>query len=241
VQFTLFSILLFGQLFVIRTQRSFGERGLISKDHLPKLGVVITASLIIGAFFLSSLWASAFALSVLLFYRVSLHFLERRQCELFRALVPILIDAWILNLRLGIAESHARETALSRMDSGFAKLVRTSLHSPNLLTDASVFEPLFIKELQNIAQTPHFALERLECLRANLKRTSDFRRKSGQATRQTRIQSLTMLILLLALSLVAIKRYGWSQVGDLVGLAVILASVGLAAIQLVARKTKWNT
>lgn len=239
--FILFSILMFGHLFVIRMQRNSAERALISQNHLTKIGTAMTTCLILGAFFFSPAWSSAFALSVLALYAMLLRCLERRRLELYRRLIPNLLDAWILNLRLGLAESHARERALKEMDPGFAKLVRTGLHSPLATSDSSFFHPIIAKELQIITQTPHFALQRLECLRSNLKRASDFRRRSGQATRQTRIQSISMIVLLIALSLVAIKRYGWSRVGDLVGYAAVLAFIGTFTIQLVARKTKWKT
>lgn len=240
MQLILFSILVFGQLFVIRTRRIFSDRAMISQNHLTKIGTGTSTSLVLGAFFMSPLWASAFAIFVLVFFFAILKFMEHRQGEVFRAMIPNFIEAWILNLRLGLAESHAREKALQEMDLRFAKLVRTRLNSPFLRSDSLIFDPLLLKELRDIVQTPHLALQKLECLRSNLKRASDFRRRSGQATRQTRIQSLTMLVLLFALSGVATKRYGWSQVGDLVGFAIILASIGIFIIQLLARKTKWR-
>nr|HNH44545.1 hypothetical protein [Agitococcus sp.] len=52
------------------------------------------------------------------------------------------------------------------------------------------------RELENISLEQHSALPRLENLRQIIRKTADFRRKSGQAVRQTAIQSAFMLILL---------------------------------------------
>lgn len=236
----LFFISVIGQLFVMRIQRKCLERALISKNALTKIGTVASFTIFIVSFFSKNTFSAALIVVCCLVFLVIVHLFEQHRLRQLRSLLPTLIDGWILNLRLGLAESAAREKALADIHPDFGKILRTSLINDFSSNHGAIFDPMVARELQAITNSPHSALLRLENLRANLKKAAEFRRRSGQAIRQTQIQASLMMLLLIALSFLAIRRYGWSQVGDLVGLALILSLLGVISIQFLARKRNWK-
>lgn len=236
----LFFVSVIGQLFIMRIHRKCLERALISPSLLTKIGTASSFTIFLISFFSKSTFGIVLIVLSCILNLLLVQIFEQRQLQQLRSLFPILIDAWILNLRLGLAESAAREKALDEIHPDFAKMLRTTLFGHFSSQKNSIISPLISQELESIKNSRHSALPRLENLRANLKRSAEFRRRSGQAIRQTQIQASLMMLLLIAISFLAIRRYGWSQVGDLVGLALILSSLGLLSIQFLTRKRHWK-
>ncbi len=240
MQAILFTVLVIGQMLVIRTQIKISERALISVTTLTKIGTAVLTFNFMIAFALGPTVATISILTISVLHWASLRLLELQKLRLIESLFPNFLDRWILNLRLGMSESYSRESALEEMDPHFAKLIRTLFLNGKTTHDHVLFDSMIKKELKNIATKPHSALNRLENLRSILKKSADFRRRSGQAIRQARIQAVGMVILLLAISFVALRRFGWNKVGDLIGLAVALSCCGGLAMNFLARKRKWK-
>jgi hypothetical protein len=98
----------------------------------------------------------------------------------------------------------------------------------------------FLQELKFLSGSAHSALARLENLREIVRKTEDFRRKSGQARRQTTIQAGVLLVLQFALAVFVYRRHGWQRHSDLIVISFLLAGCGLGWMRLLARKSQWK-
>jgi Flp pilus assembly protein TadB len=235
---------LFGNLFVIRTLQIFRERALISQTTLTKIGTLAICGGVFAVFFfihrpLAATFACLFAWLTPL---PALLAIERRKLTEYRDFVPLFLDRWIMNLKLGAASTSARDAALTTMPAPFQALIRP-IFAPRMVA-TPVKSPLLhgfaARELARLANEPHLALPRLENLREVLRKSDDFRRKSGQATRQTAIQSAVMLILFFPLLIFTVHLHGWDAISDLVLWSVLLTAFGAVAMQALARKTRWK-
>jgi hypothetical protein len=169
--------------------------------------------------------------------------LERREIDGLKNEIPLFLDRWILNLRLGSAASAARESALREHSTAFQTLLRPvfNVQKANFSRPHhAILPPAFLHEIENLQREPHSALARLENLRQLLRKSAEFRRRSGQAVRQTAIQSAVMLILLFALIVFSLGRYGWQRCGDLILASLALSMAGVLLMFALSRKTKWK-
>jgi hypothetical protein len=242
VKVILYLELAFGILFVIRTLQIFRARALISTSVVTKTGTGFVCVCVCVSFFGAHhpIFCS-FALCVCVFVLLSaLFLLERRQIDSLKQEVPLFLDRWILNLRLGSALPSAREMALKDHSLAFQSLMRPVFVLQKGRSRHALMHVSVLAELERLHFEPHAALARLENLRVYLRKSSDFRRKSGQATRQTAIQSTVMMILLLALMVFTLHRYGWKFCGDYVLEAGALSILGVTVMYVLSRKTRWK-
>src|SRR5690606_1476942 len=100
--------------------------------------------------------------------------------------------------------------------------------------------PTVARELAQIHRHEHAILARLQNLRQLVRQSDNFRRKSGQATRQMQIQSVVMLALHFALCGFVMMSKGWSTNLDIIALATLFSLTGAAIMTRIARKTKWK-
>jgi hypothetical protein len=239
----LFLLSLFGLMSALRLSREFLSRALISKSLVTKTGTLACTVALLGVFFcahntfaaiLSAIGAPIAAAIVLLA-------LERRQIDTLKLQTPLFLDRWILNMRLGASVSSAREAALrdsaERLRALLQPMFKADAQTPR---EHSFLPSKFLLELKNLSLSPHSALARLENLREMMRKSDDFRRKSGQARRQTSIQAGVLLCLHLALAIFTYRRYGWQRHSDLIVMSFVLAGCGLAVMNRLARKTKWK-
>lgn len=245
MQLILYAQLVFGNLFVIRTLQIFRARALVSTSTVTKTGTAfVCASATLSFFYARNIFQYSGLITGCIFICLALLFVfEHREIAALKNEVPVFIDRWILNLRLGLALPTARDMALRDHSESFQTLLRPVFNTQSsvaprrrhLLLNAAV-----LNELERLQLEPHSALSRLENLRFLLRKTTEFRRKSGQATRQTAIQSVVMMILLIALTFFTLHRYGWHRAGDLVLWALFLSAIGVITMYLMARKSKWK-
>lgn len=240
-----FASSLLGILFVIRTLRIFRARALLTASFLTKAGTIFVFTPLACAFFAGDRLGLAISLALLnaIAAWIALFSCERREIGILREEVPYFLDRWILNLRLGSAPLIARERALEEHSERFCRLLRP-IFSSGGLSAAKPHHPLlptkYLLELERVLREPHAARARLENLRRNWRKSSEFRRKSGQATQQTRIQASLMLFMLLALVIFTLRRYGWARAGDLTVEAVLLSMLGMVTMFVLSRKRRWK-
>jgi Flp pilus assembly protein TadB len=245
VSFILCLQLVFGNLFVIRTLQIFRARALLSQSTVTKTGTVFCALLAIVSIFHARAGVSGtilLSLCIVLCLAV-LFLLERRQIDALKAEIPLFLDRWILNLRMGLALPTARESALCEHSPEFRALMKPVFATQTAFVGRrrhGLLPAQLLFELERLQVTPHSALQRLENLRLWLRKSSEFRRKSGQAVRQTLIQSLVMLFLLLALCAWSVRRYTWSRCYDLIIMSWVLYTLGASVMFVLSRKAKWK-
>jgi hypothetical protein len=229
-------------MFVIRTFEIIRTRSLVSGKFLTKIGTTTLCASIVGAFFFAqsarecSLWLFLIEFATIL----ALILYERRQIDALKSHIPDFLDQWILNLKLGMGLSTARERALTAQRSDFRSLLIPVFVSAPENGEHMILSGAMVREFSEISREPHLALRRLENLREVVRKTADFRRRSGQAALQTRIQCIVMMVLQFALSIFTIRQFGWAKCGDLVLFSTALAIAGFFAMQFFARKRRWK-
>ena len=225
----------------------FRARALVAPFALNAVGIITLVCFSLMLFFAPIAMLGRASLSVVfaLGAPVIFYSLERRRITAFKARVPLFIDQWILNLRLGASVIAARDQALRDEDADVRALLRP-------LFDARMDEraddrrshlflpPSLLRELDHVGRASHSALERLEGVRSGLRAVAEFRRKSGQAVRQAAIQSVTMVFMLIALSIYTIHRYGWTRSGTYVTSSAMLTLIGAVLMVHLSRKTTWK-
>jgi hypothetical protein len=243
VALILFAQTMFGIVFVIRTMHVFRVRGLLRQDYVTKTGTFFVTILCLARLWrvdspITQLFSCAISMcGPLIFCLIG----ERIQLRSLRARVPLFLDRWILNMKIGNSLSSARDAALREETENFQALVRPLFEAPRAGPPRHSFlSSQVVRELQNIVRSEHSGLARLQNLRQFLKKSDSFRRKSGQAVRQTAIQSAIMTVLLVALSLFTIRKYGWARSADLIGLATLLSTTGVLLMVHLSRKSKWK-
>ncbi len=245
MKFILFAQTLIGIWFVVRTLQIFRARAIIKSSTVINIGTLFVCKIVFIAFFCANYVVSCF---ILIFLALSSHFLilfiiEHIQILKLKSEFPIFLDRWLLNIKLGHAIAHACELTLRFHSKSFRTLIRPifSLEETSKAADQHILVSNFIvDELRRSHAEPHFARTRLESLRATLRRNSNFRRKSGQAVRQAQIQAMMMVLMLLALIIFTIYRYGFHKISDLVLISVGLSLIGTFLMFKLARKTKWK-
>jgi hypothetical protein len=236
---------MFGILFVLRTLQVFRARALLTSSVVTKSGTVFVCSELLGAFFCAHRPVFALLISCTNIFCsfATLILLERRQIDALKSEFPFFLDRWILNLRLGWALAPARDRAVSENSERFRALMLPLWAHAG--ADVARLNHLLLPnavlgELQRLQREPHASLSRLENLRRTLRKAADFRRKSGQAVRQTRLQSTLLLLMLFALIAFTLRRYRWSQVSDLITGSAVLSAIGVLMMGRLAEKTRWK-
>ena len=234
---------LLGILFVMRTLHVFRGRTLVGVFTINAIGLTALIGISLIGFFRFDATFARPPLILLITGSAPLALIacERRRLTALRARVPLFVDKWILNLRLGASLTGARARALHDEDPHVQRLLRPVFESGTLERRRHLLlSPAVLREFEQLTRATHAGLERLETLRSHLRDESEFRRKSGQAVRQAAIQSVVMLIMLIALSIFTIHRYGWSRSGDLVTIAATLSLLGTVLMSRLTRKSRWN-
>lgn len=239
----LFVISMFGNLSALRLLRKFRVHALISAKILAKIGTFALVAMNFALFLLAhdAIMALIVICALIITLQLTLWLFERRQIDGMKKEIPAFLDRWILNMKLGNAVNAARDAALLELDARNRTLLQPLFASASIKSgDHLILDAKIRQELMRLAQHPHSALLRLENLRVMMRKSEQFRRKSGQAVRQTAIQSAVLLILLLCLAVFTIYTRGWHENSDLIIISVLLSLLGLFCMQLLARKTRWK-
>ncbi len=161
---------------------------------------------------------------------------------------PDFINRIILAMKTGMSFRAATERSLTPASQLWEKWLltmlesRVFLHQNGVSHDADV--PIWwrsqLDELKKIHHSPHHALVRLENLRKKMKVSSDFRRKSGQALLQARIQIVVMTLLYIAVLVLTMNQFQVHRHLRLILISVSLFVGGQFLFWWIARKRKWN-
>lgn len=239
----LFAISMFGNLSALHVITKFRTRALISSQDLTKIGTGSCVAMIFAAFYFARepLFAFFFINITIIFLIFLLHQWERRQIDSLKKQVPEFLDRWILNMKLGQSMSAARAAALSDLDFSAARLLEPLfLNSNRSPKNHLLLDEKLLRELLNLSQATHSTLMRLENLRDWIRKSENFRRKSGQAMRQASFQSSILVILLIALAVFTIQQHGWRKNSDLIVTSVALTGLGVFTLRHLSRKSRWK-
>jgi len=235
-------VLIAGNVFAIRTLQVFRARTVIAESTLTKIGTAwITAVMTSGFLVPRNPLGLLFVLATIFTPTFLMMWLETSVLRRLSARIPSWLDKWILNLRVGKSISSALEAAFRDEPDAFQSLARPLLRQHHFHHQRHpLFTFVVAQELARLMRTDHAALARLERLREWVRRDSEFRRKSGLAGRQTRLQALTLLGLQVALAAFMLNRYSWSQCGDLVVISFSLTLISLWIMTRLSQKRLWK-
>ncbi len=240
----IFASSVFGIVFGVRIIQFFMHRKLVCASNLTKIGTVFLCFhflISIFAFHLPILVFIGHSFLILTLWMI-LFLLERRQIDGVRARFLNFLDRWHLNLQIGQSVLRARESALHANDTYLARAIEAILSSklnPNDRMREKLFPASTILALRSIERATHLSSERLEILRKHVRSVENFRRKSGRATAQARIQSITMLLMQVAVSLYIGCVYGWSRNIDLIVIGGLMSAFSLVWINKYSVRIIW--
>jgi hypothetical protein len=238
--------LIFGIMFVIRMSMLSTTDPLITCKSLTKIGTALICSQIFVAFMLFNHQIVAIVCihiaSFAAFATIStLRWRSKRALneEYFN-----FIQDLVMNLKLGAAFRKASSDALESRSTLFRTVMQNLLRAQSIYIGHSRRHMFLtvraLEELRNAEQFPHTALKRLCALREEQTVLSDFRRRSGHATAQARIQSIILWVLLFALGFGVAIQFGWQRCYGHFAAALGLFVCGQLVFNRVIRKTKWN-
>lgn len=125
----------------------------------------------------------------------------------------------------------------SKMETFFKTVTFTQQKKVYLMQN---FENFLLHHLKIIDNEGVFAVSRLKKLRYLLKAEEKFRRKSGKASIQLRLQSLILAILYIVLSIYQISIFGFSDIREIFCVSLIMFVFGLILTQVIGKKRKWR-
>ncbi len=257
---------LFGYLILAQSALKFLRSRWVSPLELTKIG---TASFLLAFVFgrtadvqsLLQLWAVVNVAPVAVFAAVGLLMYSRRRAfdsridELLISLVLLMKQGNAMRSALDILtqqsaptmRQHLRELSravvFSQQEVG--QTARTSLSSKE--STASSFDRSFdrsfgrlVYELRWIDRESTTPLRSLKDLRERLRSEAKIRRRSGQATAQTRAQSLVMTALFAALAIFSLSFFGRDHVVRWILISGPLFSVGAVWIWRGGRTIRWT-
>lgn len=243
--------LMFGLLFARRTLSHLVREQLIeiffARKLLAAIGIVfflITCLLQSRPSFQFLAFGAVF--TALLSFR---KFFERRLRSRIQSEFPGFINQIILSMQTGLSFRSAIERFFRDADELWQRWLKAMIDSRVLLRPQQVPTSLlgehwcqnYLAELIQIDQNPHSSLTRLRSWRKKLKVISEFRRKSGQALLQARIQLAVMAVLYIALLLLTMTVRRISENLPIILLSVALFIAGQLLYWRISRPRHWKT
>jgi hypothetical protein len=243
--------LMFGLLFAHRTLQQLLKKKLIEESLMKKTSAAVFFILLgITLVCLHSPRWQFVLISSTCACLLSLDlFFERRLKIVIQSQFPEFITRLILSMKTGMSFRSAVDRELQNPKELWQKWLRSMIDARVFLQKSgavnSTMDPTWwrdwLEELQTVHQNPHHALARLESLRRKLRVLSGFRRKSGQAMLQARIQLLVMTVLYFALLIVTMMQFQILRHQRCLILSLCLFFAGQLLFWRLARKSTWKT
>ncbi len=230
-----------------RILKSWVDSKLISSQQMTKIGTTA----LMGDLIITLFWPRGWV--TLIFY-VILKFLLMKGAEvlirhyrekLFERRFSDFMTKLILKMQMG---SSFRQSLgeLSRQSDAFTQQIL------NKIVDVVTFSQHFdenhsseflvevISEFKRIDQESHTALKHLRAFHRKLKKQDEFRRKSGQVTRQIRVQSAMLAVLYLATLIFVGFQFDLRRNLWIVTTSALVFIAGLVWVALGGRKREWR-
>ena len=113
-----------------------------------------------------------------------------------------------------------------------------SQHKISLFNDQILGE--FAKTLQKIDELNHLSIEKMLSYREKLRMYDDFRRKSGHALLQTRLQAVIMTVMYIAVFAYVWSRFGFKGNETYIVGSLILYFAGFIYLLRLGKSYKWK-
>jgi len=158
---------------------------------------------------------------------------------------PGFLGKVILEMKAGNSFRGAIDKHLSQAEEIWEQWLRSMIESRVFLHTAcdisDAWWSKYLQELQAAEENPHMALTRLENFRQKLRVLSEFRRKSGQALAQARIQMVVMTVLYLALLAITMTQFQITSHRRIIFASLGLFGAGQVLFWWIGQKRTWKT
>lgn len=238
--------LMFGLLFAFRTLKQLLRKNLISETGSGKLYWLIVATFFAVTFITKTdplVQMSAIAATCAILLALP-SFFQWRLRILIQSEFPVFINKIILEMKAGFGFRSAIDKHLSNPNEIWEQWLRSMIETRVFLrtsNDSSVhWWSIYLQELQAAEENPHLALTRLENFRQKLQILSEFRRKSGQALAQARIQMVVMTVLYLALFAATMTQFQIAPHREIIFASMTLFIAGQFLFWWLGRKRTWK-
>lgn len=237
------SALMFATRIMVRVHRE----NIFTESALTKIGTAYFCALIAFNYFSSAnifaLWLASFA--PLVFFNVIIAIARFYRTRAFHRAFSDSLNLTLLKMKSGKSLRQSFTEVMSELPSTDAQRLREIFDivvftQQDKAVLQSNFVSMIVRELRVADQNPHSAIKRLQTLRMRIKIEEDFRRRSGQALKQVRAQSILMTGLFLAVVCFVIASFGFARHQHLILIAFTLFSIGLFWIHQGGRKLKWK-
>lgn len=237
------SALMFASRMFVRAHRE----NILSEKSLTKIGTAYFCALILINYFSSStilvVWLASFLPLIAL--NIAIEIARFCRTRAFHRAFSDSLNLTLLKMKSGKSFRQSFTEVISEMSATHAQRLR-EIFDIVVFTQQdkailhSKFLTMVVRELRFADQNPHSAIKRLQTLRMRIKIAEDFRRRSGQALKQVRAQSILMSGLFLAVVIFVIANFGFSRHQHLILIAVTLFCCGLFWIHHGGKKLKWK-
>jgi Flp pilus assembly protein TadB len=248
-----------GFLCVVRILKISVQTGVISYDQMRQIVLFGAAIFTISFIFLlqiTKLMATRYiatwiliSLVILLIVGLVLVLAKFRERRLQQRFEPV-ITSILMRLKSGLGYRSAVAQELRNAQNISDILILRELeHQLNFRSEqfkknqtvewSETLVGLF-DELKNIDLEPHLAVRKLEFLRSQIKRWSEFRRRIGQAKLQASLQSLVMICIYFAALIWMIYRGELTKSFLQISFSTLIFAVGAFWLNETGRKKKWK-
>jgi Flp pilus assembly protein TadB len=245
----LFGVSLFGLAIVDRTARGSDLNRITgiknAEQALSFLGIlfqVVLFALFPTRFLYSLMWAPLFLFLSFIFKKF---ILERRNSQ-FRSEFERFIDTAILEMRTGASFRVSLDKARHRSPCPFFKerihilLQNMAFAAPDQTDNLPKNIANLFSRMIEIDSFSHRQIHRLVTFRKQLRLESEFRHKSGQATRQAKAQAWILIGLYIALLLFVLGHFRFEDTSRLIGVSGLFMFMGVVIMRRMGQKNKWK-
>lgn len=237
--------LFFGLLTAFRISHAHISQRFMSSDDAKTVLVVLAlvqlgAVCVISNRIISVLTASMLPIALIhIVYIIKIHFRESR----FKDNFCHQLDLMMLEMRSGKSFRLSLQAVAQRQEM-FIRHKLMTLHEGITFSPTAEIKDKFLaeifKEFAIIDKNPHNGLNRLQTLRYRFRIMSDYRRKSGQACIQARVQGFVLFGLYFATLIFMSKNFSIRQNKDLLALSLLLFTIGTIMILTIGGRFRWK-
>lgn len=240
-----FLISVIGFMFAHRILANIVTEFALTQKIFVLLHLCCVVILALALFFITSpitLWILIGILLITLkFFPTFLRFFLLKR--LSQALIPF-FDHVILALQAGKSFRQAMNSAIDAQAGWQRNQLRDLYNSITTSEVQIVLRSALLKALQaelvEIDRSQNRCVDQVKALRRQLKLVEDFRRRSGQATEQMKMQAIIVTALYVGLLFFVIKQFGFKNHLPLISFSLFIFVAGLLWIFLIGRRMKWK-
>lgn len=239
------SVSMFGFVLVMFELEKIFDEFMISQNNQRRVCIFIISFLVLLGYFIQNLVSIWMVIALLVFSLKAFPIFFMRWLETnIQSSFQGILDDLILGVQSGKSLQQSLEQCLKfkkNWEFHLWKELHEILQKRKALQQVkSEKKRRVFAEIVEIQQAQVRLLEQLKSVRHVVKQQNDFRRKSGAATQQIRVQSLILTLLFVSSLIFTLKNFGFYEYWKLILACSALFSLGLIVQSWLLRSRKWK-